>query len=188
MIALTRNRARCCGAAAVVLSLLAGAFVIAQEPQAPIFRPNTNIIRVDATVVDRDGNPVPSLTADDFEIREDGVLQTISSFKYVIADGKPTDDRSLPIRSQAHAASEAERDDVRTFLFLWDEYHIDEFRSEYRAREALEKAVLSTFGETDLVGLMDQLTPISAIEFTRDRRAVADRMRKLEGRRGIYIP
>jgi VWFA-related protein len=170
-----------------VLSLLAGAFVIAQEPQAPIFRANTNIIRVDATVVDGRGNPVPSLTADDFEIREDGVLQTISSFKFVIADGRPTDDRSLPIRSQAHAASEAERDDVRTFMILWDEYHIGEHVGAVRGREALERAVLTAFGETDLVALIDQLTPISAIEFTRDRRAMADRVRKLQGRRGIYL-
>src|SRR5690348_14849880 len=103
--------------------------LVAQEPQAPIFRAGTNIVRVDATVIDRDGNPVPSLTADDFEIREDGVPQTISSFKFVMADGRTTDDRSLPIRSQAHAASEAERDDVRTFVILWDEYHIGEFQS-----------------------------------------------------------
>jgi VWFA-related protein len=164
-----------------------------QEPQAPqappaIFRTGTNIIRVDATVVDRDGNPVPSLTADDFEIREDGVPPAISSFKFVLADGRPTDDLSLPIRSQAHAASEAERDDVRTFLILWDEYHIDEFASAYRGREALEKTVLTAFGETDLVALMDQLTPTSAIEFTHDRRGMADDVRKLKGRRGLYLP
>ena len=103
--------------------------VAAQEKQAPatIFRTGTNIVRVDATVVDGRGNPVTDLTAADFEVREDGVVQTISSFKFVAADGRPTDDRSLPIRSQAHAASEAERDDVRTFLILWDEYHIGEF-------------------------------------------------------------
>jgi len=168
---------------------MACVLLAAQEPQAPpTFRTSTNIVRVDATVLDRDGNPVPSLTAEDFEVREDGVLQTISSFKFVVADGRATDDRSLPIRSQAHAASEAERDDVRTFLILWDEYHIEEFASQFRAREALERAVLTAFGETDLVALIDQLTPVSAIEFTRDRRAMADRARKLNGRRGVYIP
>ena len=173
------------------VATVAGCVILAaQEPQAPppVFRAGTNIIRVDAAVVDRDGNPVPSLTADDFEIREDGILQTISSFKFIVADGRSTDDRSLPIRSQAHAASEAERDDVRTFLILWDEYHINEFASAYRAIEALERAVLTAFGETDLVGLMDQLTPISAIEFSRDRRPMADRIRKLKGRRGVYLP
>src|SRR6188472_4006246 len=117
-------------AAAVAVWAIACVLLAAQEPQAPpIFRTGTNIVRVDATVVDRSGNPVPSLTADDFEIREDGVPRPISSFKFVMADGRPTDDRSLPIRSQAHAATEAERDDVRTFLILWDEYHIGESAS-----------------------------------------------------------
>jgi len=182
----TRRR----GAATAAVLVLACVLLVAQDPQAPpaVFRTATNIVRVDATVIDRSGNPVPSLTADDFEIREDGVLRPISSFKFVMADGRPTDDRSLPIRSQAHAASEAERDDVRTFLILWDEYHIGESTGAYRGREALERAVLSAFGETDLVALMDQLTPISAIEFTRDRRAMADSVRKLKGRRGLYVP
>src|SRR6185312_2056388 len=88
-------------AAATAVWAIACVFLAAQEPQAPpIFRTGTNIVRVDATVVDRNGDPVPSLTAEDFEIREDGVLQTISSFKFVMADGRATDDRSLPIRSQ----------------------------------------------------------------------------------------
>jgi VWFA-related protein len=175
--------------AASALWLIASLLAVAQEPQAPpVFRTGTNIVRVDATVVDRNGNPASSLTAEDFEIREDGVRQTISSFKFVMADGRTTDDRSLPIRNQSQVASEAERDDVRTFLILWDEYHIGEFASQFRAREALERAVLTAFGETDLVGLMDQLTPMSALEFTRDRRSMADRVRKLQGRRGVYFP
>src|SRR3954466_6670093 len=181
----TRRRA----AATVAVWAIASLLTVAQEPQAPpIFRTGTNIVRVDATVVDRNGNPASSLTAEDFEIREDGVLQTISSFKFVMADGRTTDDRSLPIRNQSQAASEAERDDVRTFLILWDEYHIGELQSAYRGREALEHAVLTAFGETDLVALIDQLTPMSALEFTRDRRGMADRVRKLQGRRGVYLP
>jgi len=176
-------------AATIAVWAIASLFAVAQEPQAPpVFRTGTNIVRVDATVVDRNGNPASSLTAEDFEIREDGVRQTISSFKFVMADGRTTDDRSLPIRNQSQAASEAERDDVRTFLILWDEYHIGEFASQFRAREALERAVLTDFGETDLVGLMDQLTPMSALEFTRDRREMADRVHKLQGRRGVYFP
>jgi len=170
--------------------LAAGVALIAQGQQPPPgpFRSGTNIVRVDATVVDASGNPVPSLRAADFEVREDGVLQTISSFQFVAADGRSTDDRSLPIRSQEHAAMEAARDDVRTFLILWDDYHIEEHASAYRAREALEHSLLTAFGETDLVGLINQLTPVAAMEFTRDRRAMADRIHQLQGRKGEYFP
>jgi VWFA-related protein len=161
----------------------------AQEPQVQTpFRTGTNIIRVDATVVDGHGEPVRSLTADDFEVREDGRVQPITSFKFVSADGRPTDDRSLPIRSQQHAAAEAARDDVRTFLIFWDEYHIEPFSSAYHGRDTLTRVVLDAFGPTDLVAVMDQLTPLSAIEFTRDRRALADQVHTLKGRRGEYFP
>ena len=139
-------------------------------------------------MLDRDGKPVRSLTQDDFELRENGELQSITSFKLVDADGQPTDDLSLPIRSPQHAATEAARDDVRMFVIFWDEYHIDQFGSAVRAREQLTNFVLEAFGPTDLVALIDQLTPISALRFTRERRELANQIHNLRGRRGLYIP
>jgi VWFA-related protein len=156
--------------------------------QPPPFRSGTNVIRVDATVIDRTGRAVRSLTADDFEVREDGVLRPVTSFTFLSNSGEPSDDRSLPIRSQQHAAAEAARDDVRVFLVFWDEYHIGQFGNAVAARAGLTQAMLSGFGPTDLVAIMDPLTPSSAIEFTRDRRALADRVHALQGRRGVYLP
>ena len=116
-------------------------------------------MRVDVTVLDHRGNPVPALKAEDFLIEEDGVPQKVSSLKFIEANGQPDDDVSLPIRSPEHAAAEAARDDVRVFLLFWDEYSIDQFASSIRAREALTKFVSTAFQPTDLVALMDQLTP-----------------------------
>ena len=95
---------------------------------------------------------------------------------------------SLPIRSRSHARQEAERDDVRVFLIFWDEYHIDRMASALRSREALTNFVLTAFGPTDLVAFMEPMTPLDAIEFTRDRRQLAEQVRTLQGRRGIYVP
>jgi VWFA-related protein len=171
-----------------ILAILAmESILLAQQPPPP-FRSGTNVIRVDATVIDRAGRPVASLTADDFEVREDDVVRPISSFTFLANSGEPSDDRSLPIRSQQHAAAEAARDDVRVFLVFWDEYHIGQFESAIAGRAALTRAMLSVFGPTDLVAIMDPLTPSSAIEFTRDRRALADRVHSLQGRRGVYLP
>ena len=159
-----------------------------QDPQPPVFRSGTELVRVDVTVIDRSGNPVETLSPEDFELRENGELQQISSFRLVQADGHPTDDLSLPIRSPQHAAVEAARDDVRVFLIFWDEYHIEQFSSAMRARDQLQRFVLEAFGPTDLVALMDQLTPISALRFSRDRRALAEQVHHLKGRRGVYVP
>ena len=72
---------------------------------------------------------------------------------------RPTISRCRSAHPQ-HAATEAARDDVRMFVIFWDEYHIDQFGSAVRAREQLTHFVLEAFGPTDLVALMDQLTPV----------------------------
>jgi len=161
-----------------------------QPPQPPTFRTEANLVRVDVTVVDRNGEPVTALTADDFAVEEDGAPQAVQSFKFVSADGQPAagDDVSLEIRSPAHAAAEAARDEVRVFVIFWDEYHIGRFASAIHGRRALRSFVTSAFGPTDLVALMDPLLPVDALRFTRDRTDLADRIRKLEGRYGIYTP
>jgi VWFA-related protein len=158
-------------------------------PQPPVFKGGTNQVRVDVTVLDRKGEPVTNLTKDDFDVREDGVAQTIDTLKLVEANGEaPADDTSLPIRSAQHAAVEAARDDIRVFVIFWDEYHIGQMAPAIRAREALSNFVQFAFGPTDLVALMDQLTPTDAIQFSRDRRALADEVHKLKGRQGVYMP
>ena len=125
----------------------------------------------------------------DFEVRDNGQLQEITSFKLVEATGQaPDDDVSLEIRHPGHAAAEAARDDVRVFLIFWDEYHISPFVSATRARADLTRIVLDAFGPTDLVAIMDPLLTIEAIRFTRDRRDLAEQIRKLVGRRGVYYP
>jgi hypothetical protein len=131
-----------------MLALLAILAMLAMESsfpaqQPPPFRSGTNVIRVDATVIDRSGRAVASLAADDFEVREDGVLRPITSFTFLSNSGEPSDDRSLPIRSQQHAAAEAARDDVRVFLVFWDEYHIGQFEGAIAAKAALTRAMLS---------------------------------------------
>lgn len=159
-------------------------------PQPPTFRAEANLVRVDVTVVDRHGEPLTTLTADDFAVEEDGVPQTVQSFKFVSADGQPPpgDDVSLAIRSPEHAAAEAARDDVRVFVIFWDEYHIGRFAEAIKGRKALADFVSSAFGPADLVALMDPLLPVDALRFTRDRRELAEKIAKLEGRFGVYTP
>ena len=160
--------------------------------QRPVFRGGTSQVRVDVTVLDKKGEPVTTLTKADFEVLEDGQPQSIDTVKLVEADGNARDDRagdmSLDIRSTSHAEAEAARDDVRVFVVFWDEYHIGQMVPTIRAREALENFVQTAFGPTDLVAVMDQLTPTDAIRFTRDRRALADQVHQLKGRQGIYVP
>jgi VWFA-related protein len=159
-----------------------------QQQQPPIFRGGTNIVRVDVTVTDRRGEPATELTRDDFSLTEDGAPQTIESCELVRVTGEPTDDRSLEIYSASQVAMEAARDDVRLFLIFWDEYHIGQFIPATRGREILTEFVHTAFGPTDLVGIMDQLTTVESIKFTRERLQLVDQVHALKGRLGIYVP
>jgi VWFA-related protein len=176
---------------AVLASMLAGlVFSAQQQPPPPVFRGGANLVRVDVTVTDKHGEPVGDLTADDFDIQEDNIPQAVETFKLVSADGRPVegDDTSLEIRSPEHAAAEAARDDVRVFLIFWDEYHIGRFAPAIMGRKAVSDFVRTAFGPTDLVALMDPLTPVDAIRWTRNFGDLAEKVQKLEGRFGVYTP
>jgi VWFA-related protein len=159
-----------------------------QQPQPPVFRGGTNIVRVDVTVTNHRGEPVTDLTRDDFSLTEDGAAQTIESCELVRVTGEPTDDRTLEIYSSSQVATEAARDDVRLFLIFWDEYHIGQFIPATRGKETLTEFVRTAFATTDLVGIMDQLTTVESIKFTRDRLQLVDQIHALKGRFGIFVP
>ena len=68
--------------AAVMLSAVP---LFAQAPPTPLTeRIEVNVVNVDVTVLDRHRNPVRGLTAADFEVFEDDVLQKITNF-YAVA-------------------------------------------------------------------------------------------------------
>jgi VWFA-related protein len=66
---------------AVLLSLAAGIALTAQ--QQPVFRSTTQHVAVDVVVTDQQDRPVTNLTQEDFEIRENGVIQRIADFDVV---------------------------------------------------------------------------------------------------------
>ena len=63
--------------------MLPGAVVLGEGLQTPNVPSRVEVVRVDVAVTDTKGRPVPDLSASDFEVREDGTPQTITSFAYV---------------------------------------------------------------------------------------------------------
>jgi VWFA-related protein len=164
-----------------------------QEPQqpTPTFRSRVDLVRVDVTVIGRDEDEViADLKADDFEIEEDGLPQKIETLQFVRLDGTRTgnSEEALEIRSPEHAAVEAARDDVRVFAIFLDDYHVDKKpHITIPVRQALRHLV-EQFGSNDLVAVMDPLTPLSHLKFTRSRDDLLRRMAEFEGRRGEIFP
>jgi Ca-activated chloride channel family protein len=62
------------------LTIVAAAVSIGHVGAAPQFTSGVNLVEVYASVTDAEGNPITGLTQSDFELRENGELQTIANF------------------------------------------------------------------------------------------------------------
>ena len=148
-----------------------------------VFRSGINYVRVDAFVTDEDGNPVFDLTQDDFEVYEDGVLQTVDSFQVVQVDrtpqlsGEPVTGVGVTRSDQQLAAS---RPDVRVFVIFLDDYHVREGNS-IRAGRMLIDFIENDLIPTDLIGVMYPLMPVSEVLLTRNHEAVINAIRQFRG-------
>ena len=163
-----------------------------QDPQqpVPIFRAGTDIVRVDVTATVRGDEPVTDLTVADFEVTEDDEPQVVQTSQFVMVDGERTSDLDEPleIRSREHAMLEAARDDVRVFAIFLDDYHIDK-RPEIvlPLREALT-AFVRRLRPNDLAVMMDPLTTLYDLKYTRSVPDLLNRIREFEGRRNEVFP
>src|SRR5262245_59152471 len=70
-------------AALGLIFALTGSFSAQQTNDEGVIRINVNLVQVDAVVTDDSGKPVRNLTAEDFEVRQDGKPQTITNFSFI---------------------------------------------------------------------------------------------------------
>jgi VWFA-related protein len=152
--------------------------VSAQEPrEAPRFRVAVDAVRIDAVVTDRNGRTVDDLTADDFEVRQDGKLQrvTFAEFMPVLA-GPATADSSAPSRPEVLSVSPptaVRREDVqRTVAVVVDDLGIS-VESLQNTKRALHAFVDRELRPTDLVALVRTGGAGGGLQpFTADRRVL----------------
>lgn len=177
-------------------TILAVAHVAAQDPpqapaaEQPVFRAKVNLVRVDVSVFGNDDQAVADLVAADFRITEDDIPQTVETVQFVSLDGQDIagSNESLDIRSVEHARMEAAKDDVRLFAIFLDDYHVDKTPSITLPLRATLEHFVDALGPRDLVAVMDPLTPLSHLRFTRAHAELRERMRTFEGRRGERFP
>jgi VWFA-related protein len=159
----------------------------AQQPP-PVFRTGINFVRVDVIVTDGKGNPVTDLDENDFDVFEDGKKQQIESFKlYQIGPNPgPEAEPARPINNEYVQESEAARPDVRLFAILLDDYHV-RLGSSMGVREPLIRFV-SSLSPLDMVTVMYPLTPVSLLQFTRNKESLISAIEAFKGRKYDYEP
>jgi VWFA-related protein len=167
------------GVAVVVVALAVSLTSSAQTP-APGY-----LVHVDVFATDVRGRTVDDLKAADFELREEGALQTLETVRFVTggasSDAPPIETRS--VEGERAAASAA---GTRLFAVFLDEYHVTAGANTDRAREALLRFVDRDLTPRDLVVVMKPLDSIFAIRLTPDREAARQSIQSFDGRKGQY--
>ena len=133
----------------VLLVLLLPALAVAQE-QTPTFRTGVSSVLVDTLALDSDGNPVPDLTVDDFEIYEDDVRQTIQSFDVT--------DWTSYVAAKTSDAPSSGASSINTyprrFIFIFNRQGA-EFDWLVRAKRALNEFVVESMADGDEAMVID---------------------------------
>ena len=161
------------GLAPVLLSSLV---LLRPQPPQSTFRSGIDIVEAEATVVDEDGKPVPSLMVADFSLAVDGKPRAIASVTYVsnsVADEPASTARLSPM------AAEPPADAGRLILFVVDEGNI----SLGGARRATESAarLLDTLRPRDRVALAS-IPSGSIVDFTTTHEQVRAALAHVVGR------
>ena len=142
----------------------------------------TNLVQVDA-VVTKDGKQVTDLTADDFELLEDGKPQTITNFSYVSnipaaaavsgVTPPPAKDKTKDKIAPPIPPAVAQRGDVRrTIALVIDDLGMSS-QSVSIARNQARKFVREQIQPNDLVAVIHTSGEVGALQqFTTDRRVL----------------
>jgi VWFA-related protein len=176
-------------AAATLLVLASVAAQSTDQPQgsgqpAVTFRQDINYVEVDAIVTDAQGRFVRDLTLADFEVREDGKVQEVSTFGLVdIPATRPDQPLFSPTVIPSDVRTNRDRFDGRVYVLVLDDLHTNALRSALVKRAATRfidryvagndlVAVIHTSGRTD-----------AAQEFTENKALLRAAVDKFMGRK-----
>ncbi len=173
---------------AILLSLSIFSAAFGQTPaqtspqQSPgddeVVRITTNLVQIDVTVTDKKGNPVTDLTAEDFEITEDGRSQKITNFSLISADvpaaEKPATGKAADKTVAAAVTPPITRispgEVRRTIALVIDDLCLSWTSMAY-VRKALKKFVDSEMQPGDLVAIIRTAGSVGILQqFTSDKR------------------
>jgi VWFA-related protein len=133
-------------------------------------------VRVDAYPT-REGQPVHGLTAADFEVREDGVLQKIESFEYVVVPTGPGTTALTDPGSQREMSQAAANPRARLVVVFLDPAHVS-LSGSHAIKEPIIHLINRVLGPDDLAGLMTPEMSASHVVLGRKTQAIEELLRR----------
>lgn len=157
--------AQCLCCVALAASGAVGPFQQHEQPPPPIFRAEHNEVEVVVIVRDREGRPVDNLTQTDFEIRDNGKLQTITSFTTQAATRRPIPTQAADSVASTTSGSQVQR---RFVALFFDDLHTEpgDFA---RVQKAAEQFVQESLQPEDRVAIF-KTSENGDFTFTNDKQ------------------
>ncbi len=139
---------------AVLVVALTAPVVFAQQQattQTPTFRAGVELVEIDATVTDASGRVVTNLTADDFEVYEDGRQQTVAAVSLV---NIPAERLQRPLFAGSPIEPDVQTNtgpEGRVYLFALDEVQGEQI---LRTRAFVRRFIEQYFSANDVAAVV----------------------------------
>ncbi|MGE5244355.1 MAG: VWA domain-containing protein [Betaproteobacteria bacterium] len=156
----------------------------APPAQKPTFRVQVDLVTTDVVVRDGQGQFVPDLKKDEFEVYEDGVKQDISSMT-LVHGGRVTNVLAPPPPPPPEGiilppSKPVNDTSGRIFLFFVDDLHM-QFKNTGRIRDLFKRIQKNLLHEGDMWAMVTSGPSSIAIDLTYDRNRFDEAVRKITG-------
>ncbi len=157
------------------------------QQSAPAFKGGVSLVTVDVTVLDKEGKPVPGLTAADFQVKLNGKVQPIRALSYLEARTdapESTPAAKGPVMPQLFPVAEVKESapatapEPRVFVILVDDLSFPPLGG--KALFTAAQRFTAGLPGGDLVGFATSSGP-GAVNPTRDRSPIAAALKAVVG-------
>lgn len=165
----------------LLIALCAAGFgasdVFAQSDQPPVFRSGVEVMEVDVTVVDSNGNPIRDLRAPEFTVTIDGQPRRVVSAEFI---SETPADRNAPVAPRdPYVSNNTDRRPGRLIMLVVDRNNID--TSVLRSTIASMSRFVSSLAPDDRVSLITIPPPGPYVDFTTNRAQVLEAITRVVG-------
>ncbi|MBN1568848.1 MAG: VWA domain-containing protein [Acidobacteria bacterium] len=119
-----------------------------------IFRVPVNVVVLNATVTDKDGNPVTDLTANDFRVYDDDVLQNIQTFALESFGSSELEETKTDRTSPTPVLKKEKETQPRLISIVIDDLTMPSLHNFPLVVEAVKEFVRNSMGPTDQVAIL----------------------------------
>ena len=159
------------------ISLLA--LVVVLAPQQQVFRSGTELVEVDVVVLDSAGRLVRGLTADDFELYDEGDRREVATFSFVDVEPGTVDAGGTVLAEPGLSSSDTHRA-AAVYLIVLD-YLFTPSRLATRMRQQAAEFVRDHMRPSDLAAVIHLGLTSGAVEFSSDKATLVASIERVRG-------